>query len=219
MDPADGASTLLTAGFSDSARGEVLTVLDAYYDTAPRAMARAEEHGALVLFVAQRIRAVLARQRELEVPQALEWVHEATPSLIDAAQAAGMTVQQFPLLALESLVDPRPADGEVRLINADDAELGAVNAAIGVAFVHGAGAVGGGSHNPRGEVSEIVGVGVLPAFRRRGLARAVAHLLARQTLDNGVITVFCGAESADVARVYENVGFRRLGTTCTAAID
>ena len=87
------------------------------------------------------------------------------------------------------------------------------------AFVDGAGAVGGGSHNPRGEVSEIVGVGVLPAFRRRGLAAAVAHLLARQALDHGVTTVFCGAESIDVARVYESVGFRRVGTTCTAEIN
>ena len=86
------------------------------------------------------------------------------------------------------------------------------------AFVDDSGAVGGGSHNPRGQVSEMVGVGVLPAFRRRGLAGAVAHLLARQALDNGVTTVFCGAESIDVARVYEGVGFRRIGTTCTAGI-
>jgi RimJ/RimL family protein N-acetyltransferase len=81
------------------------------------------------------------------------------------------------------------------------------------------GAVGGGSHNPRGDVSEMVGVGVLPAFRRRGLAAAVAHLLSREALDNGVTTVFCGAESLDVARIYERVGFRRIGTTCTARVD
>ena len=76
--------------------------------------ARVEEHGALVLFVAERgwpfyarprldrftvptideIRKVLARQSELGVPQSLEWVHETTPSLVEAAQAAGLTVQQ-----------------------------------------------------------------------------------------------------------------------------
>ena len=87
------------------------------------------------------------------------------------------------------------------------------------AFVDGVGAVGGGSHNPRGQVSEMVGVGVLPAFRRRGLAAAMTHRLARQALDNGVTTVFCGAEGGDVARVYEGVGFRRIGTTCMAGID
>ncbi len=283
----EDTSAFLAAGFSQSDRGELLARIDAYYDTAPRVTARAEEHGALVLFVAERgwpfyarprldratdptadeIRAVLARQSELEVPQALEWVQETAPSLAEAARAAGMTVHECPLLVLGSLAEPRPGDGdgEVRLMDADDSGLGTVNAAISVAFgtpgtavgepgvaerddaaaspsaahrlgftveglregravqvaafAGGAGVVGGGSHNPRGEVSEIVGVGVLPAFRRRGLAGAVAHLLARQALDSGVSTVFCGAESADVARVYERVGFRRIGTTCTAEID
>lgn len=285
MNPADDSSAFPTAGISDSARSGLLDRLDAYYDTAPRATARIEEHGALVLFVAERgwpfyarprlggetdptteeLRSVLARQSELGVPQALEWVHESAPSLAELARAAGMTVHECPLLVLESLAEPRPTDGEVRLMDADDAELGPVNAAIAVAFgtpgtaiaepgvaerdaaasspsealrltftvealsegrsvrvgafVNGAGAVGGGSHNPRGDVSEIVGVGVLPAFRRRGLAAATAHLLARQALDHGVTTVFCGADSVDVARVYERVGFRRIGTTCTAEID
>jgi ribosomal protein S18 acetylase RimI-like enzyme len=281
----EDSSEFLTADISGSAGSELLTRLDAYYDTAPRATAGTEEHGALVLFVAERgwpfyarprldrdtdpttdqIRSVLARQNELGVPQALEWVHESAPTLGEAARAAGMTVHACPLLVLESLVEPRHPNGEVRLMDADDAELSAVNAAINVAFgtpgtavgqpgvaerdeaasepsaalrldftidalregrtvrvgafVDRAGAVGGGSHNPRGVVSEIVGVGVLPAFRRRGLAAAAAHLLARQALDHGVTTVFCGAESVDVSRVYESVGFRRIGTTCTAEID
>jgi GNAT superfamily N-acetyltransferase len=281
----DGSSRWPAAGIPDSARGDLLARIDAYYDTAPRATARAEEHGSLVLFVAERgwpfyarprldrdtepttdeVRAVLARQAELGVPHALEWVHETTPSMVDTVRAAGMAVHQCPLLVLGSLVEPRPADGRVRLMGADDAELGTTQAAISVAFgtpgtavaeagvvqrddeaassgaahrlaftvnglregrtvqvgafVEGAGAVGGGSHNPRGEVSEIVGVGVLPEFRRRGLAGAIAHLLARQALDNGVTTIFCGAESADVARVYERVGFRWIGTTCVADIN
>lgn len=87
------------------------------------------------------------------------------------------------------------------------------------AFVESAGFVGGGSHIPRGAISEIVGVGVLPAFRRRGLAGAATHLLARQALDSGVTTVFCSAGSSDVARVYERVGFRRIGTACVAEIN
>jgi ribosomal protein S18 acetylase RimI-like enzyme len=176
-----------------------------------------------------------------------------------------MTVQQCPLLVLGSLVEPRPAEAELRLMDARDSELGDVCAAIEVAFsspgtaagevgaaerdhasrqagaagrrsstidalkagrtvqvgafVEGAGAAGGGSHNPRGQVSEIVGVAVLPAFRRRGLAAAVAHLLASHALEHGVTTVFCGADSDDVARVYEQVGFRRVGTTCIAEIS
>jgi len=277
-------SAFLDARISDNGRADLLTRIDAYYDTAPRATARPEEHGSLVLFVAERgwpfyarprlvrdaeptadeIREVLARQSELKVPLALEWVHDTAPLMADSARAAGMTVHECPMLVLESLLESRDPDGLVRLVDADDPAVGPVQAAVRVAFatpgtaiaragvaerdaaasssgaasrvdftvdglregltvlvgafVDDSGAVGGGSHNPRGQVSEMVGVGVLPAFRRRGLAGAVAHLLAREALDNGVTTVFCGAESIDVARVYEGVGFRRIGTTCTAGI-
>lgn len=284
MTAKEDPSAFLDAKISDHARADLLTRIDAYYDTAPRATARPEEHGSLVLFVAERgwpfyarprlvrdteptadeIREVLARQSELKVPLALEWVHDTAPLMADSARAAGMTVHECPMLVLESLHESRDPDGLARLVDADDPAVGPVQAAIRVAFatpgtaiaeagvaerdaaasssgaarrldfavdglregltvlvgafVDDSGAVGGGSHNPRGQVSEMVGVGVLPAFRRRGLAGAVAHLLARQALDNGVTTVFCGAESIDVARVYEGVGFRRIGTTCTAGI-
>lgn len=214
---------------------------------------------------ADEIRQVLARQSELKVPLELEWVHETAPTMVEAARSAGMTVHECPLLVLGHLVQPRPAAGEVRLMDADDAELANAKAAINVAFgapgtavseagvaerdaaatssgataslgftidalrdgrtvmagalVRDVGAVGGGSHNPRGEVTEMVGVGILPAFRRRRLAGALAHLLAQHARDNGVTTVFCGAESNDVARIYEGVGFRRIGTTCMAGIN
>ena len=278
---------------ADPAHGGLLCRIDAYYDTAPRATARAEAHGSLILFVAEHgwpfyarpglarateptpdeICAVLDRQRALEVPLALEWVHETAPSLTSAARSAGMTVHECPLLVLGSVAEPSPGEdglppvdgsGSVRLMGADDPSLGDMNAAVDVAFgtpgtavgaaavtardravnransrerlgftvdalrsgrtvcagafVQGAGAVGGGSHNPRGTVSEIVGVGVLPAFRRRGLAGELARMLSRQALDSGVTTVFCGAESVEVARVYEQVGFRRIGTSCVAEI-
>lgn len=285
MHPAEGNSGFPAAGVLDSARHDLLARIDAYYDTAPRATSRAEEHGSLVLFVAQRgwpfyarprldrdtepttdeVRVVLARQGELGAPHAFEWVHETAPSMAETVRAAGLTVHECPLLVLRSLVEPRPGDGRVRLMHADDAGLSAAQAAISVAFgtpgtavaeagvaerddeaassgathrlaftvnalregrtvqvgafVNGAGVVGGGNHNPRGVVSEIVGVGVLPAFRRRGLAGTMAYRLARHALDNDVTTIFCGAESADVARVYERVGFRRIGTTCVAETD
>ena len=44
----------MPVGATDSTRGEMLAGLDSYYDTAPRATARVEEHGSLVLFVAER---------------------------------------------------------------------------------------------------------------------------------------------------------------------
>jgi ribosomal protein S18 acetylase RimI-like enzyme len=73
-----------------------------------------------------------------------------------------------------------------------------------------------GSHQPREEVTEIVGVATLPAFRRRGLGAAVTGLLVSDALDRGVGTVFLSAGSDDVARVYERIGFRTVGTACIA---
>ena len=260
-----------------------LPLLERYYDTAPRATARTEDLGPLTLFVAERgwpyyarprlglkdvvrreeVEAVLDRQSALSVPQSLEWVHETTPSLEQAARDAGMSVARCPLLLLDTLTAAAWPERRVRVVDADDPDLAAVRAAIHVAFgaagtangpqsvadrdaaVAGAstsldttreairagrsvqvgafddtdGPVGGGSHNPRGDVSEIVGVGVLPAHRRRGLAAAVTALLARDAAERGVRTVFCSAESADVARIYEGIGFRRVGTACIAEID
>jgi ribosomal protein S18 acetylase RimI-like enzyme len=80
------------------------------------------------------------------------------------------------------------------------------------------GPVGGGSSVPVGEVAEIVGVGVLPAYRRRGLAGQLTFVLASDALQRAVRTVFCSAQSAEVARVYETVGFRRIGTACIASV-
>jgi ribosomal protein S18 acetylase RimI-like enzyme len=76
------------------------------------------------------------------------------------------------------------------------------------------GPVGGGGHSPVDKVTEVAGVGVLPAFRRRGLAAALTHVLARDALEHGVTTVFCSAQNDDVARIYGRIGFRRVGTAC-----
>jgi ribosomal protein S18 acetylase RimI-like enzyme len=84
------------------------------------------------------------------------------------------------------------------------------------AFAPGLGAVGGGSHNPRGEVTEIVGVGVLPAHRRQGIAGHVTWALAQDAAVAGIGTVFMSAGSDDVARIYEGVGFRRVASACIA---
>ena len=260
-----------------------LPLLERYYDTAPRATARTEDLGPLTLFVAERgwpyyarprlglqdvvrreeVQAVLDRQTALSVPRSLEWVHETTPSLEQAARDAGMSVARCPLLVLDTLTAPAAPAGRVRVVDADDPDLAAIRAAIHVGFGAAGTArgpqsvaerdaaaasastsldttreairaersvqvgafddtdwpVGGGSHNPRGDVSEIVGVAVLPAHRRRGLAAAVTALLATDAAERGVRTVFCSAESADVARIYEGIGFRRVGTACIAEID
>lgn len=73
-----------------------------------------------------------------------------------------------------------------------------------------------GSHQPVETVSEVVGVATLPAFRRRGIAAALTDLLAGDALRRGVRIAFLSAGDAAVARVYERVGFRRIGTACVA---
>ena len=83
------------------------------------------------------------------------------------------------------------------------------------AFVDGR-PVGGGMHNPRIGVSEIVGVGVLGAHRGQGLGAAVTATLARDAAAHGAVVVFCSAGSHDVARIYERIGFRRTAHACIA---
>ena len=102
-----------------------------YYDAAPRSAARVEEVGPFTLFVgtgpwpyyarpaarrastssrAADVEAVRARQRELGQPEAFEWVHETTPSLLAAAREAGLEVLEAPLMVLErSALARRPS--------------------------------------------------------------------------------------------------------------
>jgi GNAT superfamily N-acetyltransferase len=124
---------------------DVFVRLERFYDTLPRPYARAEDFGALVLFVregegwpyyarpvigadtpsAADITAVRQRQRDLGIPEAFEWVHETTPDLLAVARSAGLDVLLAPLLVLEpaALVPDLPVAGaSIRFLDpADDA--------------------------------------------------------------------------------------------------
>lgn len=73
-----------------------------------------------------------------------------------------------------------------------------------------------GSHQPVGATTEVVGVGVLPAFRRRGLGAAVTSALVADALSRGVSRVFLSAGDRETARVYERLGFATVGTAGAA---
>ncbi|MFD8982256.1 GNAT family N-acetyltransferase [Streptomyces sp. NPDC059564] len=73
-----------------------------------------------------------------------------------------------------------------------------------------------GQYNPVGDVAEIVGVGTLPAARRRGLALAVTAALVARARERGARTVFLSAGDEDVARIYGRAGFRRVATALIA---
>jgi ribosomal protein S18 acetylase RimI-like enzyme len=76
--------------------------------------------------------------------------------------------------------------------------------------------VGVGSHQPIGSVTEVVGVGVLPSFRRRGIAAALTSHLVSEAAQRDVHTIFLSAGDETIGHVYERVGFERIGTACIA---
>jgi GNAT superfamily N-acetyltransferase len=257
---------------------ETLSRIEAYYDAAPRSAARAEEHGPFTLFVGEgpwpyyarprlgggggfslhAIGAVRARQRELGVPEAFEWVHETTPELLPLAREAGLDVLEAPLMVLDRgafRAPEAPPGVKLRVLEPDDPALALAGAVATVGFGSpgtAAGPEGGierdaavagdgleyrrdrlrrrltvtaiaegesgpiavGSHNPVGDVTEVVGVATLPAVRRQGLGAAVAGELVADALAHGAGLVFLSAGSEAVGSVYARLGFRRAGTAC-----
>jgi hypothetical protein len=81
---------------------------------------------------------VRARQRELGVPEAFEWLAEVTPGLRVRIEEAGLPVAERPLMALDPHhpLSPQPLpDGvTIRALDADDPALPAVLALPGPAF-------------------------------------------------------------------------------------
>ncbi len=248
----------------------ILTLIEEYYDAAPRPLATVEEIGPFTLFVRTDprgwpyyarprlhgtegftpgdVQGVRARQRELGLPEALEWVDEVTPELLDAVRGAGMNVSLCPLLALpptEITAHPDVPDGiDVRVLDAGSPALGDTVAAVAAGFAEtdhaadgfpdqwptlidaglvtlvgafaGGAVVGGGSHSPRNGTTELTGIAVIPSARRRGVGAAITSALVRDAVRQGVGTVFLSAGDESVARVYERVGFVRVGTACIA---
>jgi GNAT superfamily N-acetyltransferase len=247
----------------------LLAAVESYYDAAPRPLTEVEEVGPFTLFVrkdpqgwpfyarprlgleaavtAEDVATVTDRQRELDLPLKIEWVDETAPSLLPAVEAAGLSVTCCPMLVLADPTALAEVCGtpRVRLMSADDPDLGLVIGAIDAGFSgsdevtaketefqrgllaqgllvvagaydeHGA-VVGGGSHGPRGDATELTGIAVVPRARCRGLGAGITAVLAADALRRGLGTVLLSAQDDAVARVYERVGFSRLGTACTA---
>ncbi|MFD9044682.1 GNAT family N-acetyltransferase [Streptomyces bottropensis] len=134
----------------------------------------------------------------------------AVPHLAFAEPGTHVGLAGTPQLA--EAVDARGADGSV-----EDAivRIRAGLTAVASAVEHGL-VLSAGQHQPLAGVSEIVGVGTLPAARRRGLALAVTAALVADARSRGAETVFLSAGDDDVARIYARLGFRKIGTALTA---
>lgn len=74
-----------------------------------------------------------------------------------------------------------------------------------------------GSHQPLHGVSELVSIACLPEYRRRGLGAAITRALAADARARGASTIFLSAGEESVAKIYERVGFRRIGSVGAAA--
>ncbi len=73
------------------------------------------------------------------------------------------------------------------------------------------GPIASGAHQPVDDVTEIVGVATLPSARRRGLGTAITAALIEDARTAGLGTIFLSAAGDDVARIYERLGFERIG--------
>jgi len=131
----------------------VLQRIEDFYDVVPRSVARAEVHGPLTLFVREGagwpfyarpthgggvitvadVVAARARQRELGVPEAFEWVEQLAPTMTDAARGAGLGVRHCPLLVLDTFAPSRVA-ADLRVLEADAPDLALVEAVAQVGF-------------------------------------------------------------------------------------
>jgi predicted N-acetyltransferase YhbS len=207
------------------------------------------------------VRRAIDLQNGAGLEPALEWTHERSPEAATAASAAGLEVDELPLLVAADLVElVLPAGVRLYVVGAEDPELPRYQRVAANAFAHPGGRadvreagadtspagetrtavlreriaagrtvmmvavengepVAVGSHQPVDvdgtEVSEVVGVATLPRLRARGQGAGLTSALvahARETAD----LVFLSAGDDDVARVYERVGFARLGTTGVA---
>jgi GNAT superfamily N-acetyltransferase len=64
---------------------------------------------------------------------------------------------------------------------------------------------------PLGGVSEIVGIGVREAYRRRGIAGAITARLALSAREAGIATVYLVAAHDEAARTYQRAGLVTIG--------
>jgi ribosomal protein S18 acetylase RimI-like enzyme len=164
---------------------------------------------------------LMALERPLGAPAVAARIRRLEPG--DAALAASRAVMEVAFAA------PGTSRGEAGAAERDAAaadwhegrlravrERHAAELTVTCVAEDGGGVQAAGSHQPAGAVSEVVGVGTLPAARRRGLAAAVTAALVADARGRGAEVVFLSAGSEAVARLYARLGFTRIGTAALA---
>ena len=140
----------------------------------------------------------------------------------DPALPAAQAVVELAFAPADPLLDAAGAE-ERDLAAARLGELGFLRerlraglTAMAVAEQAGGGPLGAGSHQPVGDVTEVTSVGTLRTARRRGIGAALTGRLVEHARERGAELVFLSAADDAVARMYERLGFRRIGTACFA---
>jgi len=151
---------------SGSARADdiaSLRAIDGYLDAVPRSSAHVEAIGPFMLFIGTAhgwryyarptpgadagtpddVRAVRRRQRELEQPEAFEWVADLAPWVADAAAGDGLEVHQHPLMIFDPDVPVRASREHIdaRIVGADE-DIAILSAVAEIAFRDGGTGVG-----------------------------------------------------------------------------
>jgi GNAT superfamily N-acetyltransferase len=160
---------------------------------------------------------LMALEEPLEAPGVNARLRRLEPD--DPALATSRAVADIAFAAAgtaRGTAGPRERDRAARKF--PETRLGAVRErmaaglTITVVAEDGDGIIAVGSHQPVGGVTEVVGVGTLPAARRRGLGAAVTAALVADARRGGAEIVFLSAGSDEIARVYGRLGFERVGT-------
>ncbi|MFE9205942.1 GNAT family N-acetyltransferase [Micromonospora sp. NPDC007230] len=234
----------------DVVRTDVLDRLERFYDAVPRDGARTEEFGALVLFVRDGagwpfyarprldatappsladVTAVRARQRELGLPEAFEWVHEITPDLLAVARSAGLTVLEAPLMVLDPARLPDPAalsDVPVRVLDPADpgfaADVAVRRAVAAVGFANGGTARGDAGPAERDAAVSRLDVATLEEDGTRIADGRRISVLA-ETAEQGALASGMAMRVGDVAEIAGVASLpaarrRGLGAAVTAAL-
>ncbi|HEY7489306.1 MAG TPA: GNAT family N-acetyltransferase [Streptosporangiaceae bacterium] len=151
------------------------------------------------------VRLIAADAPDLARMQAVQMIAFGTPTMAPGAGDAADRDAMVPAVeaAALNLVRDRMRSGRMVLAAAFDTGFEGPVAAGGCQILL--------------PVAEIVGLGTLPAVRRRGLGTAVTAILAEAALARRAETVFLSAADDDVARMYGRLGFVRVGTSAVAS--
>jgi ribosomal protein S18 acetylase RimI-like enzyme len=207
----------------------LLERLDRYLDAAPRSSATAEEVGPFTLFRTRspwpyyarprvglstpiepaHVERLARRCRELELPLAIEWVGEITPSLEPAARAAGLQVEIHPLLVLETGPEAEPPDEHVEILDADDPRLVTARATAEVGFGAAGTAVGKAGERERDERAARIGDEFRAHLQSRVRAGVIVVAVTTGVLATGSLVPV--GDTAEIVGVATLPAHRRQG--------